>query len=247
MPAIRPRPNQILELVRGLHLPLVALDKEHLAVIAEVIGEAWQYLLEHQSQTLASGTEPEISALLVTRLNALLDEHALWQLLVRSVSRGPEMTSFNGAHLEKRPDLAIHLSCRNPSFPLIVECKILDSGTRKGVDTYCDNGLTRFLVGEYAWPAREGFMLAYVRDGSSIAGALSPFLTESQSKQPPRYAIEQMPDALGIQNVDSAQSQHGRAFKYLVADHLNQDPGVISVWHLWMVASGCLATVSSST
>ena len=247
MPAIRPRPNQVLELVRGLHLPLVGLDKEHLAVIAEVIGEAWQYLLEHQSPTLANGTEPEISALLVTRLNALLDEDALWQLLVRSVSRGPEMTSFNGAHLEKRPDMAIHLSGRNPSFPLIVECKILDSGAQKGVNTYCDNGLTRFLVGEYAWPAREASMLAYVRDSSSIAGALSPFLTESQSKQPPPYAIEQMPDVLGIQNVDSAQSRHSRDFKYLVEPPLNQYPGAISVWHLWMSASGCVATGASST
>jgi len=237
MPVIKPRPNQIFELVRGLHLPLVALDKEHLAVIAEVIGEAWQYLVEHQSQTLANGTEAEISTLLVTRLNGLLDEHALWQQLVRSVSRGPEILSFNGAHLEKRPDLAIHLSCRNPSFPLVVECKILDSGTQKGVNTYCDKGLTRFLVGEYAWPAREAFMLAYVRDGSSIVGALSPFFTQSQNKQPPPYAIEQMPDVLGLQNVDGAQSRHGRGFKYLVEPPRNQDPGVISVWHLWMAAA----------
>ena len=237
MPAVTSRPNQIVELTRGLDLPLIAIDKEHLEVIAEVIGEAWQYLLQQQPQTLANGSEPEISALLATRLNGLLDQHVLWRQLVRSVTRGSEMISFNGAHLEKRPDLSIHLSGRNPSFPLVVECKIVDAPSRRGVDTYCDSGLNRFLVGEYAWPAREAFMLAYVRDGTSIASALSPFFSKSLTKRPAPYAIEQMPNALAIANVDGAQSRHSRSFKYVLEAPSNQDPGTISVWHLWVVAA----------
>jgi hypothetical protein len=237
MPVIVPRPNQILELIRGLDLPLIALEPEHLEVMAEVIGGAWQDLLGPQAETLAKGTEPEISALLATRLNALLDEHPLWQQLVRSVSRGSEIISFDGSHLEKRPDLSIHLSGRNPSFPLIVECKIIDAASRRGVDAYCEKGLKRFLIGEYAWPAREAFMIAYVRDGSSIATTLAPFLNQSESARPAPYAIERMPNTLALGNLDSAHSSHSRAFKYLVDAPLNQEPGPISVWHLWVASA----------
>jgi hypothetical protein len=237
MPIITPRPNQILELIRGLEFPLIALASEHLEVMAEVIGGAWQDLLASQAETLATGTEPEVNALLATRLNALLDEHPLWQQLVRSVSRGSEVASFDGSHLEKRPDLSIHLSGRNPSFPLMVECKIVDAVSQRGVDTYCASGLRRFLVGEYAWAAQEGFMLAYVRDGSSIAHTLAPFLQQSQSASPPPYAVEQMPCPVALENLDGAHSKHSRAFKYLVDAPLNQKPGAISVWHLWMAAA----------
>jgi hypothetical protein len=237
MPIITPRPNQIFELIRGLDLPLVALASEHLEVMAEVIGDAWQDLLATQAETLAKGTEPEVSALLATRLNALLDEHPLWQQLVRSVSRGSELISFDGSHLEKRPDLSIHLSGRNPSFPLIVECKIIDAASQRGVDAYCEKGLKRFLIGEHAWPAREAFMVAYVRDGSSIAATLAPFLNQSASAQPTPYAIEQMLNPLSLEKLDSAHSSHARAFKYLVDPPLNQVPGPISVWHLWVAAA----------
>ena len=47
---------------------------------------------------------------MATRLNRLLDEHPLWEQMVRSVTRGSETLSFDGVHLEKRPDLSIHLT-----------------------------------------------------------------------------------------------------------------------------------------
>lgn len=234
MPAIIPRPNQIYELVRGLELPLVALAKEHLEVIAEVICGALQDLLVTQPNTLTTGTEPEISALLVSRLNALLNENPLWQQMVRSVSRGSEAISFDGSHLEKRPDLSIHLSGRNPSFPLVVECKIVSSSGKRDVEAYCENGLRRFIAGEYAWPMQEALMLAYVRDESSIANTLTPYLSLSEAISPPPYAIEQMPLDIKLPNVDSALSRHARAFQYLVSPPANQTPGPISIWHLWM-------------
>lgn len=237
MAAVIPRPNQIIELTRGLSLPLPALDREHLEVIAEVIDEAWQHLLENHASTLTAGSEPEISALLATRLNALLEMHPLWQALVRSITRGSETLSFDGSHLEKKPDLSIHLSGRNPSFPLIVECKLVDSTSQKGIDLYCIKGLTRFLIGEYAWPAREGFMLAYVRDGSTITGSLSPYLVKSQAGGSGSFAIEQMPTSMTIASLDSAESKHSRAFKYIAADPAFENPGAISLWHLWVSIS----------
>ena len=155
-----PRPDQIYLLTRGLDLPLDALREEHLEVISEVIALAWADLLRSDRATLVSGTEAEVNTKMVTRLCALIDENQMWSHLVRAVTRGTETLSFDGSRLEKRPDLSIHLTARNPSFPLVVECKLIDAGARKGQGLYCDEGLSRFLSGEYAWAVRESFMLA---------------------------------------------------------------------------------------
>lgn len=233
MTSIVPRPNQIAELVGRLELPLAALDVEHLRVISEVMVDAWRELLATQAAIITTGTEVEVSALLVTKLNALLDTHPLWAQLVRTVTRGSETISYDGSHLEKRPDLSIHLTGRNPSFPLTIECKIVDAAGKKGVDVYCKSGLKRFLNGDYAWAAREAFMLGYVRDNSSISVSLSPLLAKTEKQNP--FGVELAPEQVTIDGSDCAQSRHGREFKYLVP--ADKNPGPIGIWHLWMVGT----------
>src|ERR1022692_3243795 len=61
--------------------------------------------------------------------------------------RGGESISFDGKRLELRPDLGIYLTGRHRNFPLVVECKIIDGPTGKGVDLYCVNGIRRFVEG----------------------------------------------------------------------------------------------------
>lgn len=232
--ASAPRLNQIDELTRGLELPFVALHDEHLAVIAEALASAWTELSGTQAAALRTGSEAEVNALMETRLTRMLEEHPLWEQLVRNVTRGKETLSFDGSHLEKRPDISIHLSARTPAFPLIVECKLIDTTTRKGHDLYCDNGLKRFLTGEYAWATREAFMLAYVRDSSTIASALTPFLSASRHRHPEPYAIEELPASGALPSLDLARSLHGRSFRYPTRISPGDDPGPIAVWHLWL-------------
>ena len=228
------RPDQIFELTRGVQLPLDPLHYDHLAIIVEVLSVAWQDLARTQRFTLLTGSEAELNAMMESRLSALLDEHMLWSQLVRSVSRGKETLSFDGKHLEKRPDLSIHLSCRNPSFPLVVECKLIDTENRKGHELYCKLGLTRFLTGEYSWATREAIMIAYVRDDSTICHSLTPFLAASQSMVPPPYAVEELPVRIDLLALDLARSIHSRAFRYLAQLPPNDVPGSIAIWHLWM-------------
>jgi len=95
-------------------------------------------------------------------------------MLVTCISRGRESINYDGSKLEKRPDLSIHLTSRFSRLSLVVECKLLDSKNKKSIDLYCDQGLARFIDGQYAWYAREAFMLAYVRDGATIATCLTP-------------------------------------------------------------------------
>lgn len=231
-----PRPEQIDELTRGIELPLAALHEEHLALIADMIALAWDDLALNQASTLATGSEAEINALLEARLSRLLDENPVWEQLVRSVARGKETVSFNGAHLEKRPDLSIFLSGRSPAFPLVVECKLIDAPDGKSGTLYCNNGLRRFLTGEYGWSGREGFMLAYVRDRSTIESCLVPFLAAGRTTKPDPYAIRDWPVESGHAVLDLAATRHDRAFRYLNRAAPADAPGSIAIWHLWLPA-----------
>jgi hypothetical protein len=231
------RLHLIEELTKGIHLPLAALHSEHLSVISEVLSIAWDGLMQTSKGILLTASEPELNALMVTRLNALLDSHQMWRQLVRSVTRGTESESFDGTHLEKRPDLSIHLTYRNPSFPLAIECKLIDASVRQDEGRYCKQGLAKFLKGEYAWATQEAFMLAYVRDGSSISSCLTPLLTASESKSPRPYLVEKLPTPVDLLSLDLARSVHGRTFKYPNRIPPNDRPGSIAVWHLWMMPS----------
>ncbi|SEG30134.1 hypothetical protein [Billgrantia desiderata] len=232
--AIRPRPDQIAELTRGLHLPLPEVSSVHLEIIAEGLIRAFSGICLEAQATVASGSEAEVTALMVSRLNAMIEYEPLWGQLVLCVARGQESLSFDGSHLEKRPDLSIILSNQNRGFPLIAEAKIIDAATSKTEVLYCDNGIRRFVEGEYAWGNREAFMIAYVRDGSSISGKLVPFLSNAMTKAPPDYCIEELPVTIGAGEADMAISRHERPFTYLNSSALADGPGPISVWHLWL-------------
>jgi hypothetical protein len=202
-------------------------------IIAEVLSKAWFDLLRTQREVLLSGQEAELNALMATRLNSLLDEDAGWSVLVRSVTRGSETTTFDGSHLEKRPDISLHLTARNPSFALIVECKLLDRPRGKRTDMYCSDGLARFVRGEYAWAAREAFMLAYVRDESKIATSLAPHLSECQKQKPDPFETAALPEMTAGTALHLAWSVHRRSFRYVGSPPPNK-PGPISIWHLWL-------------
>ena len=182
---------------------------------------------------MVSGDEPEVTTLMEARLNSLIDENVLWGQLVLSVARGKESISFDGSHLEMRPDLLIYLSDRTRRFPLVVEAKILDVDNGKTVASYCNNGVHRFVVGEYAWASREAFILGYVRDGSSIDTTLRPRLAEAMALSPPTYLVEALPVQVSSAGQDLAYTRHGRDFAYGCQTPPNS-PGPIAIWHLWL-------------
>jgi len=225
-PGHPPRDDQIAELTRGAELPLPALKSRHLKVIAEFLVRAWEGLLETQQQVIRTKEEVEINALMESRLLGLLHEGREWSTLVSNVARGKESLSFDGSSLEKRPDLSIYLTKKDRRFPLIVECKLIDKKASKEVVLYGGGGLARFLNGDYAWYAWEAFMLAYVRDGSTLGDCLTSYLAEGQKRAPDPFLTMQLPQIVKFPSQDLAQSRHGRRFR--------DNPGPIAIWHLWL-------------
>ena len=203
----------------------------HMEVVAGGLRQAFEDVRLRAAVTVAEGEEAEVTGLMQARLNRLIQEDRLWGQLVLYVGRGTESISFDGSHLEKRPDLSIVLSGRERRFPLVAEAKILDAAASKTAAQYCKDGIRRFVEGEYAWAGREALMIGYVRDGSSIDTTLGGFL--ARDSQPQRYRVEALPVAVGAGSSDLAYTRHGRDFVYGGQPAPNS-PGPISVWHLWL-------------
>lgn len=232
MPA-KPREQQIALLTEGVELPLPPIQSRPLRVILETLEHAWATLGEIPDARLPNQSEPDITTMMCHRLNQLLDQDPLWEMLVQGVTRGRESLNFDGSRLELRPDLSIQLTGRNPNFPLVVECKLIDRVSRKSIDLYCEKGLSRFVVGDYAWYAREAIMLAYVRDGSTIKAILTPHLQSTYDRADDPWATAKLPVYDEIAPWDLARSHHRRKFRYLKRT-TDDDPGPIDIWHLWL-------------
>jgi hypothetical protein len=242
--ALRSSAAQVEALTTGVHPPLAAIGRQHIDVILEVLHAAFDDLAINYGCILRCGIEAEINALMAARLSALLEEPEpgdsdygsalglLWRQLAKAVARGHETVSYNGEHLEKRPDLNIFLTFGHPSFPFIIECKIIDHPNGRSARLYCESGVTRFLRGEYGWVAQEVMMLGYVRDGSCLVSSLAPLL--AVGRRPDRYAVLQAPLAPNPPPPDIAHSAHERTFRYVGRLSPHNDPGSLSIWHLWL-------------
>jgi hypothetical protein len=226
------RPDQIAELTRGVQLPLAMIDQEIMKIIAEGLERAFDEVRTDAPATVATGSEAEVTALLEARLNSLIGEDALLGQLVLNVARGKESLSFNGVHIEKRPDLSIYLTARNRNFPLVVEAKIIDAASGKTEVLYCQNGVSRFVEGQYGWGGQEAFMLGYVRDGSTTSTKLTPFLAPP-SQGAKTYFTVFGPHSLTGGLHDRAQSRHSRGFAYIHQQPPDHTPGPIDIWHVW--------------
>lgn len=224
--------EQVRLLTEGLPLPLPAIGERPLKVIANRISMAWRDILDTHAGSLLRSDEPQITAMLCTRLNRLIEEDEQWAQLVQKVSRGEESINFNGESIEDRPDLALKLTSRNGNFPLIIECKLIDPRARKHAWLYCRKGISRFLNGNYAWATQEAFMLGYVQDQSTIDCQLTPYLRRHQRKSTDLFSTIRLPEAVGGVMLGLRRSLHGRRFRY--PERSPGDPGAISIWHLWL-------------
>ena len=108
---------------------------------------------------------------------------------IRNVIRAPEISNYNNEHPGKKPDLVLFLLQRE-SLPLLhshdglfAECKPVDKNHAVGRH-YCDAGIKRFVIGDYAWAMREGLLVAYVRDARTIKKNLVPILRSKNRSSP---------------------------------------------------------------
>ena len=183
------------------HLPHPRLGLPVILLIRRILLRAFELLREQKFQLAASSEDQVTAALRSTIENDLRQSGSVGGFNRRTydtVVRQGQCANFNGTRLTKTPDLCFKLRHdEGESRPvlsehdaLFIECKPVDA-THSAGGKYCDAGLCRFVNGDYAWAMEEAMMLAYARDGRTIAMHLLPAMSE-----PPRMKIlqtEQLP------------------------------------------------------
>jgi hypothetical protein len=142
-------------------------------------------ILRAEGFKLAEAKEDDITR----RVQALLEDRLLGSREVagfdrrrfRNVVRAPEISNHDGTHPAKKPDLVLFLLRRErqgakPSQDgLFAECKPIDDSHPIG-QHYCDQGIARFVKGEYGWSMQDGLMIGYVRGERTLAQSLAPVI-----------------------------------------------------------------------
>lgn len=226
-------------------LPHPRLGFPVILLIRRVLCRAFEMLREGEFR-LVEATEDQITAALV----AVIENDLRQTGRVRGFNKGSydrvdrqgQVANFDGTRLGKSPDLcfALRHDDREPRMvlseydALFVECKPVDSTHAVG-SRYCDDGLIRFVRGDYAWAMQEGMMLAYARDGRTIAGHLVRAMSEPKRKtslgtvELPRAG--HAPDATGRDRAEPIHiSKHRRGFSWLDNKGKATD---ITIYHLW--------------
>lgn len=148
------------------------------------------------------------------------------------------LRNFNGTKLSKRPDMSFKLKV-NPvpgihgmHHRLFVEAKVLGIG-KQGVGAYCKDGVSRYIVGDYAWAMPHAMMVAYVR---SPAHVLPESLDKHLSKPANKLSYEVLTlqaKACGFTSSSprAYETTHGRT-GWTFSD--GTAPTSIKLIHLWL-------------
>lgn len=150
--------------------------------------------------------------------------------MFESVGRCESLPNYNGTAINKQPDLIVRLAngplgATRRLVGVFVESKVI-SMTR-AIDKYTDDGVLRFVRGDYAWTMKAALMLGYQvprpRPLSSLESKLGSDATLCCEPQPSYLSV--LPELAPL----SAASLHGRPWSYPCGDA----PGQIRLWHMW--------------
>ena len=226
-------------------LPHPRLGLPVILLIRRVLCRAFEMLREDEFRLAEAGEDNVTAALRAVIENDLRQSGSVAgfnRRIYESVVRQGEVANYDGTRLGMSPDLCFKLQnddCESRMVlaeydALFVECKPVDAKNAAG-GRYCDRGLNRFVEGDYAWAMQEGMMLAYARDGRTIADHLIPAMSEPKrmtslaTVQPPQPC--DAPDATaGVQAEIIHISKHRRDFSWL---HGKGQATDITIYHLW--------------
>ncbi|QNK65803.1 hypothetical protein [Variovorax sp. PAMC26660] len=204
---------------------------------------AWDELVKNPlvyKIDLAAANEVAISEGLVRVVDMIRDAGAIpaFTKHFETPHTDGSLRNFNGTKLSKRPDMSFKLKV-NPvpgihgmHHRLFVEAKILETG-KQGMSDYCKDGLSRYIVGDYAWAMPHAMMLAYVR---SPAYVLPKSLNMHLSKPTNKLSYEVLTLQAAMCEYTSSsprayETTHGRA-GWTFSD--GTAPTSIKLIHLWL-------------
>lgn len=185
-------------------------------------------VIASQALDCRTADEKDFTEALVSELNRMMNVEdvpgfsASW---LETVPRGGELRSFDGRHVEKRPDMVFRRQgvlknvAHREYCGLFVECKIVDASHT--MYDYCFKGVSRFVKGEYAWAVNLAMMLGYSRDSYSLPDHLNRHIEKLGHRYETRGLCSPEEPYVTI---------HDRTWQHVSGEL----PGEITLRHLWV-------------
>ena len=227
----------------GVQLPHPPLSLRVHLVVESAICAAWELMTHHGRPdfNLQSANEDTVTLELYERLYDEVFNKGIVDGFDRevfaSIHREPKIRNFNRLHPDKMPDIFLDFIDRpagvmNSQHGLFIECKPIDRQHPTG-SAYCDEGLVRFVRGDYAWAMQSAMMIGYAREGYSLVPKLSEALASNRNELiPTSFGPESCPRTRATAIAEQvAVSKHQRKFNYIED---NSPAGIIVIRHLWL-------------
>lgn len=227
------------------HLPHPRLGLPVVLLVRRILIHAFD-LLRERNFPLATALEDEITTALKSIIENDLRQSGkiagFSKRIYETVIRQGQVANYNQTKLTKTPDLCFKLRNDEEELrpvlsehdALFVECKPVD-GTHSVGGKYCDDGLCRFVDGDYAWAMEEGMMLAYSRK-RSIAEHLIPAMQESKRQQ--QLKVTDFPHTVNHPAAITRNfcetlyvSRHARGFPWVADKGPATDIFIYHSWH----------------
>lgn len=225
------------------HLPHPPLSLRVHLVVEAAICAAWELIIRHGRDgfDLQTASEDTVTLELYERLYDKVFNKGVVKGFDRdvfaSVHREPKVRNFNRLHPDKMPDMLLDFIDRpagvmNSQHGLFIECKPVDRQHPTG-SAYCDDGLIRFVRGDYAWTMQSALMVGYARKGYSVVPQLTKALTSARKEPIPTiFGPEPCRRTKATAFTEQvAISRHQRTFNYV---ENGLPAGNIVVRHLWL-------------
>jgi hypothetical protein len=220
----------------SFELPHPPIDISVLIILEDAIRAAWQLLRDSPPEglNLTADLEEPINFHLHEAL-----EDRVWnrgivdgfdEYMFRSIQHAPEVCNFSRKELKKRPDMLVKITGR-PSVVkptqdgIFIECKPVDAN-HSLTSQYCNRGITRFVVGRYAWAMTQAMMVGYTQKEHDIVSDL----TGAFAKRANTVCTVTEP-TLCVENPGIVITEHKRRFDYL---QTGRPAPAITIRHLWL-------------
>lgn len=227
-------------------LPHPRVPLPTILLIRRVLLRAFE-MLRARGYPLATAKEDEITAALRAVIENDLRQkggvNGFNRRTFETVNRQGQVANYDGSKIGKSPDLCFKLRddeeeprpVLSEHEALFVECKPIDKAHAAG-SKYCDDGLNRFVDGDYAWAMEQGLMLGYARHGRTIAGHLIPAMRRTKRLQ--RLKTSELPQFIahpGAAARNDAEalhvSRHRRGFTWVADKGRATDILIYHSWH----------------
>ena len=211
-------------------LPNDEVIEDDIHLLLEIITQAFESIKESNTRYI-SDNEETLNSQLQMSFTDLVSKNVELQRRIESISEEPLSINFDATRLKLRPDFVILLRDSDQfSLSVTLESKIVDE-TKLSLRNYCNNGINRFVTGNYAWDVTKAIMIAYMRDDSTIRTRLTTHLQEGNPLNSVKFAVKEMPTVVSEVKGDVSYTVHDRKFKYIHRPK-SERPGPITLCHV---------------